>query len=309
MYTMTLYDYRFVFSVVPVCFALALGAFEGEAEAKRPVIAHEVELGRGFDRTKRSYRAFCLRPCSGGKKAGRCQLINTGTARMSANIQVTRSLYRKHLESALSLSVDAKAVKLSLELAYLRSESKSALVLSFYYLATFRLHHQMLTGSTLYPPYAKLASSNAALFQKKCGDAFVQQRAMGGKLFLALVFRFRTREKKRQFRLRFSAKVFLKRFSKSLDRYKAIAEKDTKLSIRFHQVGGRPASLSSIRKQMKQALERGCTFSRLAPCQKALSLYLRYARSQFPKDVRSNPAVLGFKTAPYSYVGVFTSTR
>lgn len=296
-----------------ICFlfiltVLSVGFFQEALAQKVQKTDVKIRLGQGFSQKTSKYLKHCLQPCGSKASLAQCYEGQQAWSQTQLYLQLRRRAYLRELQAAALLSVDTKAVQIGLEVQRLRRISRQSLALSYHFVSNYVLGHRILALSQLMPKWSKLFARSPQGFATYCGDSFVQEKVLGGRLYFSLFFRFRSVSEKRRFLLRFSARALFAKVSKFIQKQSHRMDRNTEVRISGFQLGGNPARLRQLFKKNKQSVQR-CTFADLKPCREVLRKLQHYARHVFPKAITKRPIALSVRTAPYFILGIVPSEK
>lgn len=125
--------------------------------------------------------------------------------------------------------------------------------------------------------YAK----NPAAFRFNCGDKFIAEQRIGGLLYVAVKFYFRTKQEKTKFNGYVkSAFSSLGGLNANLSRVMDSIHKDGGISVTAFQIGGDPTKLGhmlGVKKGSYEASVLNCSFDNLGACLAFINQILNYA--------------------------------
>jgi len=267
-------------------------------------------IGYGYDSDKEHF----LRPCVEGK------VVYSGTS--SSSLSLDRSLRYDELLARLGLSLSGRAsfavidvsgsTKFAINSA--RTKYKDALIFS----VELKGKNAMLSDITLNKRGQDIAkSANIKKVRATCGDEFVEQIELGGKLFISVTFEFANSELKTQFHSQ--AKFALASLFEIEGKINTALEQfqdNVTISISALQIGGSVDRLSEILSSKGQdgnLFIFRCSLENRTDCSKALNRMLVYASEDFPTQFRKmhylagkaeGAAFLRYQTRNYYDFGV-----
>lgn len=273
------------------------------AKAKERHKGVHVALGQGFNTKTNTASGRCLQSCSNRKS--QCLPIYNGQGTLSTYFRLGRRSYMNEIRRMIEFNAGNKVFRLSAKAEQHRLTSSKNLTLSYHFRAQYILSQHILQMAALRPEVRSHLKKGSKAFLRFCGDSFVRERVMGGKLFITLKFTFRSLREKKSFLFRLSLRTRFTSFSKRIQRLSERFHHKTHVQLRVIQLGGDVRDLGMMQRKYKRELRKGCHFSNLQPCKKALEALQRYASTKFPTTLIKKPAVILAQTAPYSNLGIF----
>lgn len=154
--------------------------------------------------------------------------------------------------------------------------------------------------------------NNPLYFRENCGDQFVHQVAVGGKLFVAVRFTFTSKEDKEKLlvQLKGSALWGLIKWQKKWTKEEADLLKNVRISIVAVQIGGDVQKLEELKSGIYQG---SCGTDDIAKCENSLDRLVKYGREEFSQqlgdlrvsnDPHKGPAILAVKLASFKDVQI-----
>ncbi len=151
-------------------------------------------------------------------------------------------------------------------------------------------------------------------WNETCGDRFVKELSSGGKLFFSVTIDFRSKEEKSAFQTRFSVSGGLFEASAALRLASRSFHRNTKVTVRGYQVGGDVSRITQLFPQTPDGRAGfiECQLGSFEKCAKVIESAVEYATdvergfpSQLRPGAKPGPAILSFRTAPYSAIGIY----
>ncbi|WP_144392141.1 hypothetical protein [Pleionea sediminis] len=259
-------------------------------------------LGGGYDTWYDQYSSvMCLR--EGGTEVTGGEGIITFGQRISAS----------EMEERLKINVNASYTgdfNAGGSIDYLNETKDSRLSLSAHFLYDINTRNVRFIVDDENPlTTAGQRALNGGYFRGTCGDHFVNNRALGGKLAIALKFKFSSEYYKNQFNLEasggvpgvFDASIDIESFSEEL-------KKNTSLTIVAYQLGGSPERLADVLGAQNNGTgfyaAGNCRIEDINQCNDMITQMINYAQNEFSNSVNSLPAITEYATSPYLLAGV-----
>ena len=144
-----------------------------------------------------------------------------------------------------------------------------------------------------------LSSKEASSVMQKCGDEYVSQINMGGRIIVSLDFIFASVEDRKKWQGKGFFNLSLAKLSKDLA--KKGENKDLKgiLNLKIYQEGGDTSKLGQGLTTCYMAEKES-----LSVCTDKMNKVIEYAQSDFQKDVKEDPSILSYHTSSIKYMDV-----
>lgn len=265
----------------------------------------QATIGFGYDSKSQTFKSPCLVATSSDVEFAGGQSATVNFARVGQNVD---------LQSALGFSAGARArfgiVKVSAAAEFAKQASSSRFAETTTFVATINYKNALLKTRAL-TTLAKRALGNGRYasdaFTKVCGDEFVEQVALGARLYIVTKIEFSSISEKQRFSARFSVDAGLWGANGSLNQAQNEFKSSASVTIYAYQVGGRVERLPTIfSAASQQVVDRGpsdvtpgalsvvrCSISNFSECEKAISRALDYATNRsdpdaFPQQIAAN---------------------
>ena len=133
--------------------------------------------------------------------------------------------------------------------------------------------------------------------RSRCGDHYISQVDVGGKLRVAVKFRFHNSELKDAFAFNAGVTYGVANVSTDMSYMNANDKKNSAVEIFIYQEGGNLASLGSI---MDPAASVECNLSEWKRCQDLITSLIAYSTKVFPADIAKGfGRIYSYRTKPY----------
>lgn len=150
-------------------------------------------------------------------------------------------------------------------------------------------------------------------FRDQCGDQFVEQVKLGGRLYIGVKYTFGSKETKDKVTLRTTLSLFwgLIKVSKSWTKEFRELMQDVRITIEAYQLGGDPQQLAALKRSV---LEGSCAGDAPERCVAAVDRLLEYASKDFGEQLLDmqlsenadrGPAIIGIVLEDYKARKIF----
>jgi hypothetical protein len=228
------------------------------------------------------------------------------------------SMTESQLSSELGLSVGAKArsgaVEYSGSASFLTQSMSDSLSVSSAWESdyTFPVDKLIVQSGDLNDTGKKFLN-DPDRWAETCGDQYVAEVVRGAKLFFSIRVDFSSLQDKEEFQAKFSVSGPLAEANADLKQASAQFSRSTRVTIAAYQVGGDVSKVTGVFNQ-SDAGKTGfiqCSLGSFEQCANVIQNAIQYAtdvKTGFPSQLSPGalpgPAVLAYRTAPYSSMGV-----
>ena len=266
-------------------------------------------LGQGYDTDRESFLGSCVKG----------HLRYSGAS--EATIKLDRSMSYDELLSELGVEVGGKASfevidvsgKSSFAINAATTEYRESLV----FMTKIQGKNAVLDDVQLNARGEDTKGMDPKKVRKRCGNNFVQQIQLGGKLLINVSLEFANRELKTKFHTEASLDMAgLLEISGKIDTALEKYAKNTTIKITALQIGGKPEDLTTILKKNEDNEKlhfMRCSIENRQACVAALERIVNYASNEFPDQFGDmtydpqtayGPAFLSYQTKSYYDYGL-----
>jgi hypothetical protein len=242
-------------------------------------------------------------------------IVTQGTQRSTFSFE--QILSEQQAASLMGLSAGGRArfgvVEASASARFMKNSSSNKLSVSAVWMSDYLLPNKKLTAPTL----TSLGSSvreHDTRWAETCGDQYIDEIVYGARLFFSLRVDFASEEQKKSFETEFSISGPLYSANAKLDEASKKFSRDTKVTITGVQFGGDVSKLTGVLDTSPdgQGNMIECTLGNFDRCAKVIAAAVHYAAdtekgfpSQLGESSKPGPAILEYRTAPYSAAGIY----
>ena len=187
-------------------------------------------------------------------------------------------------------------VDMNLEQGIFTGLKSSSLQENISYEATVNVAGKKLINANLSD---SVPTKSAVEVMKRCGDEFVSQINMGGRIIVSLDFIFASVEDRKKWQSMGLLNISLANLSKDLIKKGENKNLKGQLNLKIYQEGGDTSKIS-------QGLTT-CYMSdkeSLSVCTDKMTKVIEYAQNDFQKEVKSAPAILSYHTNTVKYMDI-----
>jgi len=253
---------------------------------------------------------------SGGSCLENTRIARAGEAHSSFSLE--NSLSETELQSELGFEAGARAsyglADFSLSAGFVRNSLGTGLAVTSAWESDY-----LFPSDSLSVTLDDLNATGKAVLKdghwnRTCGDRFIKELTRGARLFFSVSIDFKSQEEKSAFQAKFSISGPLAGVSASLKEASRSLSRSTRVTVRGYQIGGDVSRLTRVFPQSPEGRTGfiQCQLGELEKCAAALESAIEYATdsekgfpSQLGPEAKPGPAILGYKTAPYTAIGIF----
>lgn len=252
-------------------------------------------LGFGYDKQRDLYKP---QSCLNGNVAQ----IGSGTAQLDFTLISSYEQLKKELNFSFDLNIGAMFFKLKTHNNFAVKHQETKLSKSMVLKSEILSHQQFNHQSGLNEFGEKMLDDGERCFISACGDSFVYQADIGGKLFVAMKFDFSSEEHKKKFFASLGASYKMVDIKTTVEKLDQSTIQSGSISLSAHQIGGDVTKLANVFGTNSEIIR--CSLNDLSFCITAMENAINYARNEFANSVKSHTQLLSFKPMTYSNMGI-----
>ncbi|MFK5970475.1 MAG: choice-of-anchor D domain-containing protein [Candidatus Marithrix sp.] len=258
-------------------------------------------LGFGYDKGRDLHKPqSCLK--------GDNNQVGGETAKIDFTLINGYKQLKRDLNLSAELNVNAKVFKVNARTEFAMSHQDTSLSKSMF-LKSEVFAHQQFNQQGLSEFGQKMLDNGEQCFISACGDSFLYQTDIGGRLVIAMKFDFTSEESKKSFFAELGASYKAVDIKAAVKKVKESVIKGSSITVRAEQIGGRASDLAKVFGTSSPIVS--CSLNTIKESgegdsciEKAMKNAIAYARDEFAPNVGSKPHVLDFTTMKYSSAGV-----
>jgi len=279
---------------------------KGECETDCPTVDFDPQgrsdfipsLGFGYDKQRDLHKP---QSCLNGNSAQ----VGSGEAKLDFTLVSSYEQLKKELGITVDLNIGAKIFKLNSHSEFAIKHQETKLSKSMV-LKSEILSHQQFNQQGLNAFGQGKLDDGTQCFISACGDNFIYQADVGGKLFVAMKFDFTSEEHKKTFFSSLGVSYDMVDVKATVNKLNQSTIKGGSLTLSAHQIGGDTTKLGNVFGNSSNFIN--CSFmDNLTSCETAMKNAIDYARNGFANSVNTHTQVLNFKSMSYSNMGISLS--
>lgn len=264
-------------------------------------------LGQGRDTITEEFRGDCVR-----------SQTRVNIPLQEASLRFDSSLLKEEASEKLGFSIDSKArfklVSGSARARFSRSLTNTSLSLGMHYVADYSMGIERLDQAGL----EWLVPPDDPEWNSRCGDQFLQQKEIGGQLFLLYRIDFASTEAKQEFESSVGVTFPAAEVNVAVNRAASRFLNRASVHVEAFQVGGDVTRLSSILGNGGPDAGAGrviidCSMANIAPCGQFMQNAIQYASAQsdgsFSATLRQSPADRSYTFKDWGVLGLSLPQR
>ncbi|MBZ0144621.1 MAG: hypothetical protein K8F56_13675 [Rhodocyclaceae bacterium] len=241
--------------------------------------------------------------------------VTQGTQRSTFSFE--QALSEQQASSLMGMSAGGRArfgaIEASASARFVKNSVSNRLSVSAIWMSDYLLPNRKLTAPSL-TAVGEAVRQHDERWAQTCGDEYVDEIVYGARLFFTLRVDFASEEQKQAFEAEFSLSGPLYSASAKFEDASRKFSRDTRITVTAAQFGGDVSKLTDLFDATAEG-EAGfheCTLGNFEGCAKVIAGAVRYAtdvNSGFPSQLgvtaQPGPAILEYRTAPYSAAGIY----
>jgi len=215
----------------------------------------------------------------------------------------------ERLETTVSVGVNYGGFSLDGKGRYLNETKSNNLSLVTHFIFEYSIKNDRFIADPSDPlSNAGKAALNNEIWNEVCGDQFISNRTLGGKLAVALKYNFTSEFFRKEFEAELKGSYGIAEVNASMSKLSELTKQNTTLSIVAYQEGGRSYKLANILgNQIDNSgvfAADSCNLSDVTQCEKLISSVVGYAQSTLREDIEARPKPMKYALSPYITAGV-----
>ncbi|MCK5524427.1 MAG: choice-of-anchor D domain-containing protein [Thiomargarita sp.] len=250
-------------------------------------------LGFGYDKPRDLHKP---QSCLNGNNAQ----IGSGEAKLDFNLVSSYEQLKKELGITVDFNISATIFKLNAHSEFAVKHRETKLSKSMVLKSEIWLHKQF-NHQGLNEYGQKMLDNGERCFINACGNSFVYQADIGGRLFVAMKFDFSSEEYKKTFFASLGASYKMVDIKATVKKLDQSTIQGGSITLSAHQIGGDVTKLGNV---FSDSSILNCSLTNLSFCEQAMNNAINYAQSEFANSVNTHEQILSFKPMTYSNMGV-----
>ncbi|RKZ43115.1 MAG: hypothetical protein DRQ41_06080 [Gammaproteobacteria bacterium] len=250
-------------------------------------------LGFGYDKQRDLHKP---QSCLNGNNAQ----IGSGEAKLDFNLVSNYEQLKKELGITVDFNISATIFKLNAHSEFAVKHQETKLSKSMVLKSEIWLHKQF-NHQGLNEYGQKMLDNGERCFINACGNSFVYQADIGGRLFVAMKFDFSSEEYKKTFFASLGASYKMFDIKATVKKLNQSTIQGGSITLSAHQIGGDVTKLGNV---FGDSSILNCSLTNLSSCEQAMNNAINYAQSEFANSVNTHEQILSFKPMTYSNMGV-----
>ena len=258
-------------------------------------------LGFGYDQGRDLHKPQSCLKGNNGQVGGE-------TAKIDFSLINGYEQFKRDLNLSAGLDVNAKLFKLNARSEFAMNHQETKLSKSMF-LKSEIFSHQQFNQQGLSEFGERMLNDGRQCFLSACGNSFIYQSNIGGRLLVAMKFDFNSEKSKKTFFSELGASYKAVSIKAAIKKVKESVIKGSSITITAEQIGGDASNLGRVFGEGSPVIS--CSLNTIKESAKGESCIeesmknaLEYAKNEFAPNIGSKPHTLSFTTIGYTSAGI-----